>query len=42
MILQQLKQAEKKSGLKLLEDDELVRIKALWLVDVSDPRYREN
>lgn len=41
-ILHQLQQAEKKSGLKLLDDDELVRIKALWLVDKRDPTYREN
>jgi DNA sulfur modification protein DndC len=40
-ILNRLRQAEKKSGLKLLDDDELVRIKALWLVDKGDPTYRE-
>jgi DNA sulfur modification protein DndC len=42
IILQRLLQTQRKSGLKLIENDELVRIKELWLSDKSDSNYREN
>ena len=41
-ILQRLVQTEVTSGLKLLEKNEIHRIKELWLSDQNDSNYREN
>lgn len=41
MILQRLFQAEAKSGLRLIEKEELLRIKELWLADKNNPGYQE-
>jgi DNA sulfur modification protein DndC len=40
-ILRRLVKTEIQSGLTLLEKDELVRIKGMWLLDQNDPHYCE-
>lgn len=42
IILQRLLETEKKSGLKLINDEEITRINELWVIDENNLAYREN
>lgn len=41
LILEKLKNAEKKSGLKLIDKEELNKIYELWDLDINNPKYFE-
>lgn len=42
IILQQLLETERKSGLSLISTEEITRINELWLIDKNDSKYQEN
>jgi DNA sulfur modification protein DndC len=42
LILKKLLRAEAKSGLKLIDEEEINRIRELWKLDKDNPNYREH